>query len=42
MLVLLYGCTTWTLNKMIEEKLDENGTKMPYAVLNKSSKNHST
>ena len=33
---LLYVCTTWTLMKHLEQKLDENYTKMLCAVLNKS------
>ena len=34
--VLLYGCTTWTLTKRLEKKLDGNYTKMLRAILNKS------
>ena len=34
--ILLYGCTTWTLTKRIEEKLDANNTRMLWAILNKS------
>ena len=30
--ILLYGCTTWTLTKHIEKKLDGNCTRMPQAV----------
>ena len=33
---LLYGCTTWTLTKRLEKKLDGNYTKMLRAILNKS------
>ena len=35
-LILLYGCTTWTLTKWLEKKLDGNYTKMLRAILNKS------
>ena len=34
--ILLYGCTTWTLTKRIEKKLDGKYTRMLRAVLNKS------
>ena len=34
--VLLYGCTTWTLTKHTEKKLDGNYTRMLRAILNKS------
>ena len=34
--ILLYGCTTWTLTKSIEKKLDSNYTTMLEAILNKS------
>ena len=34
--VLLNGCTTWTLTKRLEKKLDGNYTKMLRAILNKS------
>ena len=33
---LLYGCTTWTLTKRMEKKLDGNYTRMLRAVLNNS------
>ena len=33
--VPLYGCTTWTLNKRLEKKLDGNYTRMLRAILNK-------
>ena len=36
--ILLYGCTKWMLNKRIEKKLDENCTRMLWAILNKSWK----
>ena len=34
--ILLYGCTTWTLTKQMEKKLDSNYTRMLQAILNKS------
>ena len=37
MSILLYGDTTWTLNKRMEKKLDDNYTRMLQAILNKSS-----
>ena len=39
---LLYGCTTWTLTKRLERKLDRNYTRMLRAVLNKSWRQHPT
>ena len=33
-LILLYGCTTWTLTKRMEKKLDGNYTRMLCAILN--------
>ena len=39
--ILLYGCTTWTLTKRLEKKLDGNYT-MLRAVLNKSWWQHPT
>ena len=38
--ILLYGCTTWTLTKRLEKKLDGNYTKMLRAILNKSWRQH--
>ena len=35
-LILLYGCTTLTLTKRLEKKLDGNYTRMLRAILNKS------
>ena len=32
--ILLYGCTTWTLTKRLEKKLDGNYTRMLQAILN--------
>ena len=40
--VLVIGCTTWTLMKRIEKKLDGDYTRMLHAVLNKSWKQHLT
>ena len=40
--ILLYGCTTWTLTKQLEKKLDGNYTRMLWAILNKSWRQHST
>ena len=40
--ILLYGCTTWTLTKRTEKKLDGNYTRMLRAILNKSWWQHST
>ena len=38
--ILLYGCTTWTLTKRLEEKLDGNYTGMLRAILNRSWQQH--
>ena len=38
--ILLYGCTTWTLTKRLEKKLDGNYTRMLRAILNKSRRQH--
>ena len=38
--ILLYGCTTWTLTKRLEKKLDGNYTRMRRAILNKSWRQH--
>ena len=40
--ILLYGCTTWTLTKQLEKKLDGNYTRMLWAILNKSWQQHPT
>ena len=40
--MLLYGCTTWTLTKWLEKKLDGNYTIMFRAILNKSWRQHPT
>ena len=40
--ILLYGCTTWTLTKRMEKKLDSNYTRMLRAILNKSWRQHPT
>ena len=41
-LIKLYECTTWTLTKCMEKKLDGNCTRMLQAILNKSRRQHST
>ena len=41
-LILLYGCTTWTLTKRLKKKLDGNYTRMLRAILNKSWWQHLT
>ena len=33
--IQLYGCTTWTMTKQLEKKLDGNYTRMLRAILNK-------
>ena len=40
--ILIYGCTTWTLTKRLERRLDGNYTRMLRAVLNKSWRQHPT
>ena len=40
--ILKYGCTTRTLNKRLEKKLDVNYTRMLRAILNKSWRQHPT
>ena len=40
--ILLYGCTTWTLTKRMEKKLDGYYTRMLRAILNKSWRQHPT
>ena len=40
--LLLPQCTTWTLTKRLEKKLDGNYTRMLRAVLNKSWRQHPT
>ena len=41
-LILLYGCTTWTLTKRLEKKLDGNYKRMLRAVFNMSWRQHPT
>ena len=41
-LILLYGCTTWTLTIGLEKKLDGNYTRILRAILNKSWREHPT
>ena len=38
--ILLYGCTTWTLTKWLEKKLDGNYTRILRSILNKSWRQH--
>ena len=40
--ILLYGCTTWTLTKRLEKKLDANYTRVLRAILNKSWRQYTT
>ena len=40
--MLLYGCTTWILTKVMEKNLDGNLTSMPQAIFNKSWRHHPT
>ena len=40
--ILLYSCTTWTLTKRLEKKLDGNYTRMLRAILNKSRRQYPT
>ena len=40
--ILLYGCTTWTLTKRLEKKLDGNYTRTLRAILNRSWQQHPT
>ena len=40
--ILLYGCTTWTLTKIMQKRLDSNYTRMLRTILNKSWRQHST
>ena len=41
-LILLYGCTRWTLMKLMEKLLDGNYSRMLLAILNKSWRKHPT
>ena len=40
--ILLYGCTTWTLTKRMEKKLDGNYTRILRTILKKSWRQHPT
>ena len=42
MSILLYGCTTWTLTKRMEKKLDGNYIRLQWAILNRSWRQHPT
>ena len=40
--ILLYGCTTWTLTKSLEKRLDGNYIRMLQAIWNRSWRQHPT
>ena len=40
--MLLYGCTTWTLNKRLGKRFDGGYTRMLRAILNRSWRQHPT
>ena len=40
--ILLFGCSTWSLTKCMEKRLDGNYIRMLCAILNKSWKQHPT
>ena len=40
--ILLYGCTTWMLTKLMKKKLDGYYTRMLQAILNESWRQHPT
>ena len=40
--ILLYGCTTWTVTKRLDKKLDGNYPRMLRAILNRSWRQHPT
>ena len=40
--ILMYGCTTWTLTKRLEKKLNGNYTRLLRAILNNSWQQHPT
>ena len=40
--ILLYGCTTWTLTKRLEKKLDGSYTRLLRAIYNTSWRKHPT
>ena len=40
--IQLYGCTTWTLTKRIEKRLDGNYARMLRAILKKSGRKYPT
>ena len=42
MSILLYECTSWTLKKRLEKKLDGNYTRMLRAIFKKSWRQHPT
>ena len=40
--ILLYGCTTWTLTKRMEKKIDGNYTRILQVLVNKYWRQHAT
>ena len=40
--ILIYGCTTWTLTKCMEKKLDSNNTRMLKVILTNSWRHQPT
>ena len=40
--ILLYGCTTWTLTKRMEKRLNGNNIRMLQAILNRSLRQNPT
>ena len=40
--ILLYGCTTWSLTKWMEKKLEGNYTRILEEILSKSWRQHTT
>ena len=40
--ILLHGCTTWTLTKRLEKRLDGNYTRMLRAILDRSCRQYPT
>ena len=42
MSILLYRCTTWTLSKRMQKKLDDDNARMLCAIMNKSWRQNTT
>ena len=40
--IYIYICTTWTLTKRLKKKLDSNYSRMLWAIMNKSWRQHAT